>query len=1190
MKRIILYAALASLGAAGGLSASGQALPSELVGEWTFAGQTLANTGATASTNDGTYSIAGVSNAPVFSADVPFGNGNSLDLTTPDSYLRINNTASADDGYNGLFDAHSPSFSVAVWEKKPNPAWQDDAWNGFAAKNNGYTASNKGFMLGRNAQQNTPVAQLYNGSYPAAFGATDINDGAWHHLAMTYDAPTTTISLYADGVLQGTATGVYAADTVDPLIFGASEYPVGWRAANALIYDARYYNYALSASQIQGIYGIVGVLNPTDGQDVPMDLAANLSLSWLQYGNVTAYNIYLGTTSNIVLAANTTTTGVYLGQTNAATFPAGSLSPNTTYYWRVDSVATNGAVSKGTVLSFNTGSTMTDLMADTWVATDALDRSLPANAQCGDARTDRPIGIFYFLDQDQYTGQYGLGANWDDTDYITSHPFANPLNPWAGNPVFDQVNSGTPFYWGEPALGYYNPTDPWVLRREIAQLNHAGVDVLIFDTSNGPTYDSEVAALCGMIEQMRFEGTKINLKVMFLTHNVSGTVATYLYNNFYSRNKYADLWFYWQGKPLILGYQTGTGTGDIVPPSAVQNFFTWRVSWAWIGGHDVMAWIDSGTPQQFGYDRAPDHPESAPVACGGWSTSNIGRSFTNNSEPAFDDYHLPLVRTQGKGLFFAQQMAYGLKYDPQFLFITGWNEWIASSWLANPAGSVSMLGVPCPLNGYYFVDEYNEEYSRDIEPMKAGHTDNYYYQMAGQNRWRKGARPIPAASAPQTINLAGGFSQWTNVAPAYYDPVNDTVSRNFPSAVAQVGTYTNSSGRNDLTVMKVARDPTYLYFLAQCHSNITSDTGSNWMVLFLDADQNHLTGWEGYDFAINLGARTGTTATLTQNTSPNDRWSWTPVRSDIAYTVSGNQLMLAVPRVSLGLTNDPVKFDFHWADNFQTNDIADFGIDGDSAPDGRFNYRYEAQTPQEVVLLQDGFEQGKRAFWDETWTNGSCWGLTTNSPYSGSFCAVANTSNGTKSAAFIGRADTSQATDLRLTFHYKLQGVNNAQNLNLYYRSTNGWVFIRQLSRDQYYPTGQSWSYNEQQNVWLNFTDVRENLGTNAQFFQTNFAFSLDASSLTNRSQNVWIDDVELSGWTTFTAPPMLQTTFNRGLLNIFWPAGYAGWRLQSQTNPLSLGPNSNWVDVSGVASNSFTILPDPNKNTVFFRLVSPPP
>jgi len=227
-----------------------QALRHELVGEWTFAGQTLTNSGATAALNDGEYWVASVPNAPVFSADVPFGSGNSLDLTAADSYLRINNSAAGDAAYNGSFDANAPSFTVAVWEKKPNAAWQDDAWNGFAAKNNGYTASNLGFMLGRAGLGNTAAAQLYNGSYPTAYGSTTINDGLWHHLAMTYDAPSMTLSLYVDGSLQATASGLYKADTADALVFGASVYPVGWRAANALIYDARFYNYALSAPQV----------------------------------------------------------------------------------------------------------------------------------------------------------------------------------------------------------------------------------------------------------------------------------------------------------------------------------------------------------------------------------------------------------------------------------------------------------------------------------------------------------------------------------------------------------------------------------------------------------------------------------------------------------------------------------------------------------------------------------------------------------------------------------------------------------------------------------------------------------------------------------------------------------------------------------------------------------------------------
>ena len=70
---------------------------------------------------------------------------------------------------------------------------------------------------------------------------------------------------------------------------------------------------------------------------------------------------------------------------------------------------------------------------------------------------------------------------------------------------------------------------------------------------------------CDMIRQMRFEGERINLKIAFLTHANSGTTATYLYNTLYSPGNYSDLWFYWQGKPLILGYVNGSGTGDTVP-------------------------------------------------------------------------------------------------------------------------------------------------------------------------------------------------------------------------------------------------------------------------------------------------------------------------------------------------------------------------------------------------------------------------------------------------------------------------------------------------------------------------------------------------------------------------------------------------------------------------------------------------
>jgi len=103
-----------------------------------------------------------------------------------------------------------------------------------------------------------------------------------------------------------------------------------------------------------------------------------------------------------------------------------------------------------------------------------------------------------------------------------------------------------------------------------------------------------------------------------------------------------------------------------------------------------------------------------------------------------------------------------------------------------------------------------------------------------------------------------------------------------------------------------------------------------------------------------------TTTTLYQNTTTTNGWTWTPVCSDIPYSLNGNQLMLRIARADLGLGPDPIAFNFHWTDNFQTNDIADFGLDGDSAPDGRFNYCYQTAPPQPLGLLADDFESGEQ--------------------------------------------------------------------------------------------------------------------------------------------------------------------------------------------------------------------------------------
>jgi len=60
----------------------------------------------------------------------------------------------------------------------------------------------------------------------------------------------------------------------------------------------------------------------------------------------------------------------------------------------------------------------------------------------------------------------------------------------------------------------------------------------------------------------------------------------------------------------------------------------------------------------------------------------------------------------------------------------------------------------------------------------------------------------------------------------------------------------------------------------------------------------------------------------------------------ISYRISGNELELAIPRQVLGVSSLLATIDFKWAANLeQVGDWSDFAINGDTAPNDRFNYR-----------------------------------------------------------------------------------------------------------------------------------------------------------------------------------------------------------------------------------------------------------
>jgi len=199
-----------------------------------------------------------------------------------------------------------------------------------------------------------------------------------------------------------------------------------------------------------------------------------------------------------------------------------------------------------------TPSKLIDTRPDTWAATDGLGRIVFMGDKNGGLRPNKTVGIFYFL-ANQAHGR----PLYDITQILA----ANPLHP-----AFGPMNTG--HWWGEPWFGYYQSADEAVIRKHMQMLTDAGVDVVIFDTTNGPTYPDVYLPLCKVLTDMRAKGNRTPQIAFFTGNGAWNTV----YRDFYAKSLYRPLWFLWKGKPLMMAHLQG---GDLLPDE-VRAFFNVR--------------------------------------------------------------------------------------------------------------------------------------------------------------------------------------------------------------------------------------------------------------------------------------------------------------------------------------------------------------------------------------------------------------------------------------------------------------------------------------------------------------------------------------------------------------------------------------------------------------------------------------
>jgi hypothetical protein len=386
---------------------------------------------------------------------------------------------------------------------------------------------------------------------------------------------------------------------------------------------------------------------------------------------------------------------------------------------------------------------------------------------------------------------------------------------------------------------------------------------------------------------------------------------------------------------LIPDTSPATPGAAVAKAQQLRDFFTFRSPigpynitapppnhWAWLQIYPQAPQRDtSGKPEEISVGVAQNYNatvnNTAPMSV----TGAFGRSYHNGAL----DTRPGALR---QGFNFAEQWKRALEVDPPFVFVTGWNEWTAGfmdkwvSWTAPP-----------PI----FVDEFTQEFSRDIEPMHGGHGDDYYYQQVANARRYKGVRPLPPVQ-PQPIPASGDFGAWAKVEPEFRDDIGDTAHRNAPGGARGLH-YNNETGRNDVVAAKVSFDATNIYFYVRTHAKLTSHTDPSWMLLFLNVGADYKRGWLGYNYVLNRKVGSAST-TLERHTGAAGAFAWAKA-GDVHYHAAGNEMMITVPRRLLGLTNLPATIDFKWADNClsATPTWADFTLNGDAAPNDRFNYR-----------------------------------------------------------------------------------------------------------------------------------------------------------------------------------------------------------------------------------------------------------
>ena len=555
---------------------------------------------------------------------------------------------------------------------------------------------------------------------------------------------------------------------------------------------------------------------------------------------------------------------------------------------------------------------------------------------------DRYVGMFFFLTLGQHTNHSGIY----DVDLITEQGTHNEYFT-ESNDMYSPV--GAAHFWGEPVWGYYNSKDPWVIRKQIEMLTMSAIDFIVLDTSNNVLYKQVTDVLFPILLEYQQAGWNVPRVVYYLgKHELAGDLSAIkeAYDNFYGVTAWQSLWFTPNddAKPMIIAPDTVirhlSASAD-ADERKLSELFDFRYTQWPIDPpvnepyfEDGAPWIDFSLPQtshngwislSIAQHTNVKMSETSGARGRGWTPTRqiMGVWYGQNDSENWRQG--PNFEAQWKTVLDMDEQQ--KKQDARFVFLTGWNEWVAEK-------------IDCKDGTYMMCDTFNAEFSRDIEPSRSsGMKDNFFLQTvrnihADNFNAAKHYR-YPQATPDITRDDA---DVWGGVKATYRDFTGECVARDF-AAMAGVERYTDNTNRNDIDTVSVAHDEQYLYFRVSCVDDITAYAANDtsWMNIWLRTANGAGSMLNGYNYVINRGVSGGKTEIM-RCKSASDMKS--VGQGDVA--VCGNVMIVRVPLQTLNLSAGNYSFEFKVTDNVTNpeKDLLNLYCTGDAAPIGRLNFSY----------------------------------------------------------------------------------------------------------------------------------------------------------------------------------------------------------------------------------------------------------